>query len=230
MSGSDTPISRRRFLCTTAGAAASVGLGACGLRTSEPPQVTVWMAGAPGRPPMEQPVLDAFHKAQSRVRVHAVAHEYEDLPVKLIAALEAGAGIPDVCLLDTEYLGMVLDKGGLLDLSQPPYDAGQYEGDFVRSAWGRGVVDRRLLAVPWATYPGSMWYRADILGAAGLDTDPRRLRERIETWDDFLQLGVDLKRRGDVWMMGSPYNDVFRPALAQKGFGRVDGYRLLLEE
>jgi multiple sugar transport system substrate-binding protein len=156
--------------------------------------------------------------------------EYEDVPARLIEALGSGSGAPDVSWIDDQYLGSVLARGGLLDLSEAPYDGRRYEGDFIRSAWGLGVSENRLLSIPWATYPVSMWYREDILRALGLDTDPRRLEEKIDTWEDFLQLGLDLKRRGDNWLMRSSYDDIFRPAVAQRGFGWVDGRKLLLEE
>ena len=94
--------------------------------------------------------------------------------------------------IEIAYLGRFAGGGGLTDLSQAPFRAGQLDGKFAPFSWGLvNTLDGRIVAIPTDTAPGTMFYRTDVLEAAGLDIG------MVETWDDLIALGRKVTRDTD---------------------------------
>lgn len=87
------------------------------------------------------------------------------------------------------------------------------------------------MAMPWDIGPGGLWYRADILGTAGLETEPEQMRQRIKSWDDWFQLGEDLKKKNpNTSLFADAFSDVFMPMVEQQGHGWFDGNKVVVVE
>jgi multiple sugar transport system substrate-binding protein len=108
----------------------------------------------------------------------------------LAAALAAGSGAPDVTMIEINDIGRFVMQGGLVDLMQPPYNAGKYEKDFVPYKWQQGLTpDGQLLAFPWDIGPAGLFYRRDIFEAAGLPSAPEEVAQLLSTWQGYLDIG-----------------------------------------
>ena len=177
--------------------------------------------------------VDAFHEAQSDIRVSFQKLAWDDVHQKLLTSLAADSGAPDVSAVDFEYLGGFSSRGGFVDLSQKPYDAGQFQADIVDFKWNQSLsADGRLVAFPWDIGPGGLWYRADLFEAVGLETDPDKVQAQVKSWDDWFRLGEELRAAGGPALIADSFSDVFYPAVLQQpgGQGWFDGDRIVVEE
>jgi ABC-type glycerol-3-phosphate transport system substrate-binding protein len=85
--------------------------------------------------------------------------------------------------------------------------------------------------MPWDVEPAGVWYRSDILAAAGLESDPAKLAARVMSWDDWLRMAHELKqKRPQSVLISDPASDVFSPLLEQQGYGWIDGSKVVVVE
>ncbi|PRY13444.1 ABC transporter substrate-binding protein [Kineococcus rhizosphaerae] len=73
--------------------------------------------------------------------------------------------------------------------------------------------DGKVLAVGTDIGPMALCYRSDLLGQAGLPTDPAQLAAKMGSWDDYLALGREFKGKaaaGTAWTdsAGGLYNAI----------------------
>src|SRR6185295_9841882 len=87
------------------------------------------------------------------------------------------------CIFFSGFAGVLAQRGGLLPLSEAPFDAAALKDNFVAAAWN-GALDEqnKLIGMPLSVYPGTYWYRADVLDAAGVESDPEKLKEQLTDW------------------------------------------------
>jgi multiple sugar transport system substrate-binding protein len=166
-------------------------------------------------------VIEAYHKKQDKIRVKFTKLSYDDTHKKLLTSLAAGGGAPDICAIEIGYVGAFAGKGGLADLNQAPFDAGQFKNDMVAYKWTQGSTqDGRLVAMPWDVAPGGVWYRADLFQKAGLETDPEKVQARAKTWDDLFQIAEDLRKKTpNTALFADAFQDVFAVMNEQQGHG-----------
>lgn len=157
--------------------------------------------------------------------------QFGDADQGLLRALESGAGLPDVSVFFSGNAGAIAQRGGLHDLSMAPFDAA-LKGDIVGAAWDGGLsVGGKLLGVPLSVYPGTYWYRADVLDAAGVESDPAKLEQHITDWPALFQFAKEYTaKRAGASLLPRAVFDVFFPQLAQLGGGLVEKSKLLIEE
>ena len=251
-------ISRRRFLSTAATAIGGLTLAACGGGTTggaaagetaapageaaaEAPTVaptavpdvagktniSVWFwADAP------KGLLDAFHAQNPNINVKWEKQGFDDAHKKLLTSFAAGSGAPDVAHIEVGYIGSFTARGGLVNMLEAPFDAGQFKEGVVPYKWAQAsTADGRLVAMPTDIAPGGLWYRADILQEAGFETDPEKMQARIKTWDDWLQLADDLKKKNpNTSLFADAFQDLLQPMVNQQGQGWFEGNKLMFEE
>ncbi|MBI1882555.1 MAG: extracellular solute-binding protein, partial [Chloroflexi bacterium] len=108
---------------------------------------------------------------------------------KLLTALAAGTGAPDVGMIEINFIDKFVVKGGLEDLLAAPYNAGKYQQDMVEYKWKQGTTpDGRLVAFPWDIGPATFFYRRDLFEEAGLPSDPEEVGQLTKTWPGFLDV------------------------------------------
>ncbi len=253
-------VSRRKFLTAAATAVGGLTLAACGAggggstgasattgaaaaAPTTAAQPTIGVAAAPPAPGSTQIsvwfwddaiqyAVDIFNKKQTKVGVKFEKKDYDSTHKSLLTSMAAGSGAPDVCAIEIGYVGAFSKKGGLADMLQAPFDAGQFKNDVVEYKWKQGTSpDGRLVCMPWDIGPGACWIRTDLFEKAGLETDPDKLHARIKTWDDWFQLGEDLRKKlPNTALVADAFQDVYNPLLEQQGHGWFDGNKLLFEE
>jgi ABC-type glycerol-3-phosphate transport system substrate-binding protein len=227
-------LSRRRFL-RAAGAGALGGLlGACGALQPAAPTatpltettITIWNWIDEGLTPL----LRSFEQANPGIKVEAERYSYDRAHGQLLSALESGSGAPDVFITDLGALAGLRGRTGLADLGGPPFDGAPLKDDMLPQLWEHIAFEGRLMALPWNVGVGVAWYRADVLEAAGLPTDPVAVREQARSWDGWLALDEALRRKSPKSALIAESLPLFPVAVEQRGHGWVDRGRLLVEE
>lgn len=135
-----------------------------------------------------------------RVRIQQIpwtsAHE------KLLTAYAADA-LPDLCQLGNTWVPEFATLGAL-----EPLDARVAASDVIDPAdyfpgiWATNVIDGQLLGVPWYVDTRLLFYRRDILAAAGWDAPPR-------DWAEWSQAMADIKAQAgpDRYAIMVPLNE-----------------------
>ena len=153
-------------------------------------EILVW--GWPAADQAFAAIMEGFNKEYPdiKVTVQMIPGPSSGTRDALAAALAAGSGAPDISMIEINDVGRFVMQGGLVDLSQPPYNASQYEKDFVPYKWQQGLtLDGKLLAFPWDIGPAGLFYRRDLFEAAGLPSDPEEVAKLLSTWQGYLDTG-----------------------------------------
>ncbi len=146
-------------------------LVACARKQDEREVVAFWVMGYEGE--MVAQLIPEFERRNPGIRV-----DLQQMPVlsaheKLLTAF-AGESLPDVSPLGNTWIPEFAALGALEPLdakiaATPGFDA----ADFYPGAWDSGVVDGKVLAVPWYSETRLPFYRVDLLRQAGVTAIPR---------------------------------------------------------
>ncbi len=122
----------------------------------------------------------------SNINVDVVSLSKEDVYIKLQTALAGGgSGLPDIVLLEDYVSGKYLETfgGAFVDLSNE-FDYSQ----FLQFKVDAVSKDGKTYAIPFDTGATALYYRLDLLEAAGYtEADMADL-----TWDRFIEIGKDV--------------------------------------
>lgn len=141
--------------------------------------LTFW--GWYNRPP--QAVVEGFNKLYPNVRVHFVEFNVPDTHTKLLTALNAGTGAPDISMVQDRDAPRFFDLP-LADLSRC---LASEQDNFPAYKWAKTLrPDGTSMTVPWEAGPVVLAYRKDVFDRYGIDAT------RIETWDDYIAAGKKL--------------------------------------
>jgi ABC-type glycerol-3-phosphate transport system substrate-binding protein len=242
-------LSRRAMLRSLAAGLFALGsaplLGACGQNTPDDASIPATAAPAEAPAVITTPqskitvwyydggiseTVDAFKRANPAIDIDLKT--FGDADQGLRRALESGTGLPDVCVFFSGSAGALAQRGGLLPLSEAPFDAAARKDDFVAAAWN-GALDEqnKLIGMPLSVYPGTFWYRADLLDAAGVESDPEKLKQQLTDWPALFTFAQTYtgKHAGSSLLPRAVF-DVFVPQLIQQGGGLIEKSKLLIEE
>lgn len=115
----------------------------------------------------------------------------------MMTAMAAGSNLPDLMAVDMDYIGKFADSGGLADLSRAPFDAAVQRAQL--PAFALAAATNRhgeLAALPVDIGPGALFYRADLLAAAGISGE-----QLVESWDSFIDAGRRLRRSSGAYLV-----------------------------
>ncbi len=141
-------------------------------------------------------IAEEFKKIYPNVELEITDFGLDDNHSRLLAAFTAGAGAPDIAMIQNEFVQTVWGPdGGLLDITDWMGDSAQY---FAPEAM-RKVSDTQgsMWGVPWDIGPAMVYYRQDVFDKYSIDANA------IETWDDYIAAGkkVDQESGGKVKML-----------------------------
>jgi multiple sugar transport system substrate-binding protein len=197
--------------------------------------VRLWALGREGE--VVQRLVPEFERAHPGVRVRVQQIPWSAAHEKLLTAY-VGGSMPDVFQLGNTWIPefVALDALDPLDerLKRSPAVP---TDDFFPGVFDAGVIDGRTYGLPWYVDTRILFYRPDLLAAAGFSTPPRSwtdwvaamttIRERaagsgfaallpIREWQPLvilaLQRGATLLRDGDT--RGNFQSGAFREAFA----------------
>ena len=169
--------SRRRVLQASAGGGLVAALPApfIGKARAQTATITIGMeAGSP---------YDSFYRAHAQeftdatgVSVEFQAIPHDNIRQQFVLDAMSGAGGFDVYIADQVWLPEFYEKGFIVDLSGA-VDADDL-ADFSPTAIDTVSYQGALVALPIMVHNCAMYYRTDLLQAAGFDGPPR-------SWDDY---------------------------------------------
>ena len=135
-----------------------------------------------------------------RVRIQQIpwtsAHE------KLLTAYAADA-LPDLCQLGNTWVPEFATLGALEPLNARVAASDVIDpDDYFPGIWATNVIDNQLLGVPWYVDTRLLFYRRDILAAAGWDAPPR-------DWAQWAQAMADVRAHvgADRYAIMVPLNE-----------------------
>ena len=179
-------------------------LAACG-RRDEVTVVRFWAMGREAEVVGE--MLADFEREHPGVRVDLQKLPWTAAHEKLLTAF-AGDSLPDLCLLGNTWIPEFAALGALEPLESYVKASHVVDpADYFPGIWDINVVDGRLLGVPWYVDTRLLFYRRDLLAAAGYDAPPR-------TWDEWRAMLAAVKRNAgeDRYAVMLPL-DEFEPLL-----------------
>lgn len=132
-----------------------------------------------------------FNESYPNIKLNYVEMSSNDVRDKLLASLAAGTGAPDSSGLQDRFIPLLIDKGGIVDLT----DRVQGLRDkFAPYKWSAYTDENgRIYALPWDSAPMATYFREDLWSQDGLPTDPDKLGNDVQTYDDLLDVGKQLK-------------------------------------
>lgn len=162
--------------------------------------------------------LPAFNKSFPDVHVD-VNMTGALLPARLMLALSAGVGAPDVTVLQYQDVLRFAATGQLSDLTQL---ATRYRDVFPENVWKDCTHDGRVYGIPWDLAPCAVFYKRDIFEHYNIDP------ATIRTWDDYVAAGQTILAgsNGKTRMLFHPTSTaefLFEILLRQSGGQVFDG-------
>ena len=183
-------VSRRQFLTGTAAAGAGLYLGARPLRHARAASGKIVVGTEAGSP------YDAFYKkhaaeftAATGVEVEFNAIPHDNIRQQFVQDALSGAGGFDVYIADQVWLPEFYEKGFIADISGSLSDADR--SDFSKTAIETVSYKGAVVALPIMVHNCAMYYRTDLLDAAGLSSPPK-------SWDEYRQYAKAMTKDG-LW-------------------------------
>lgn len=170
--------------------------------------VTVLRFWAIGREAEVVPTLLAdFERTHPGIRVEVQALPLTGAHEKLLTAF-AGDALPDIGQIGNTWLPELATLGALEPL-QPLVDASPviHESDYFPGIWSTNLIGDQLYGVPWYVDTRLLFYRKDLLAAAGFPEPPR-------DWEEWKRALAAIKRNAgpDRYAILLPLNE-YEPLL-----------------
>jgi multiple sugar transport system substrate-binding protein len=182
--------SRRQFLAGTAAAGAGLYFGARPLRYARAAGGKITVGTEAGSP------YDTFYKKhaaeftkETGVEVAFNAIPHDNIRQQFVQDALAGAGGFDVYIADQVWLPEFYEKGFIADISKELSDADKK--DFSKTAIETVSYKGAVVALPIMVHNCAMYYRTDLLKAAGLDGPPK-------SWEEYRKYAKATTKDG-VW-------------------------------
>ncbi|MDG5788326.1 extracellular solute-binding protein [Evansella sp. AB-P1] len=181
----------------------SISLVACGNNEdtggSESVELDFWVFGSTGY----DDLVDEYKEIAPNVTINFNQGEMDDTHNNLFTSLSAGSGAPDIAMIEVSEVARFLEASdkfhNLFD-----YGAEDVAGNYLDWKWlqAQNVDGDFQLGLPTDIGPTTMFYRTDVIEAAGLPTDPEELAAEIDTWDAFYEAAKTIKET-----TGKPISD-----------------------
>jgi ABC-type sugar transport system, periplasmic component len=185
-------------------------LGSCGHTSAESHALTFWTIGREGEAIVK--LLPDFERAHPDIRVKVQQLPLTAAHQKLLTAF-AGGSTPDMTQLGNTWLPEMVALHALQPL-QPRVDRSTVirPDDYFASIWSTNVIDGTLYGVPWYVDTRLLFYRKDLLKAAGFDAPPRDWTE----WRRMLAALSDPRRHAyGILLPTNEYEQLMSLALQQ---------------
>lgn len=155
--------------------AASLGLVSCDQSTAHTRTLTFWAVGREGEAVAQ--LIPAFEREHPDIHVDLQELPWKAAHQKLLTAF-AGNTTPDIAQLGNTWIAELVALHALEPL-QPWVDRSPSldPADYFQGIWDTNRIDGRLYGIPWYVDTRLLFYRKDLLKAAGFDAPPRNWAE-----------------------------------------------------
>jgi multiple sugar transport system substrate-binding protein len=180
-------------------------LGACSPQAGDVTTVRFWAMGREGE--VVTALLPEFERAHPNIRVVVQQLPWTAAHEKLLTAF-AGDSTPDIAQLGNTWIPEFVALRALAPLDDSVARSSVDPNDYFRGIWDTNVIDGRTYGVPWYVDTRLLFYRRDILAAAGVAEAPTSWAE----WTKALA-AVKARSAADRYAILLPLNEV-EPLLA----------------
>lgn len=181
-------------------------LAACAGGSPDELELELWAMGREGEVVGE--LVPEFERAHPGIRVKVQKLPWTAAHEKLLTAF-VGGSTPDVAQLGNTWIPEFAALGALAAL-EPALASSEIvrEDDYFAGIWDTNRFEGALYGVPWYVDTRLLFYRRDILAAAGFEAPPR-------DWTEWLEMLVAIKERAgpERYAILLPLNE-FEPLLA----------------
>ena len=195
-------ILRRKILQA---AALGVLLAACARQPDGPVVLHFWAMGREGE--VVRQLLPEFERTHPNIRVEVQQSPWTSAQQKLLTAV-AGDVTPDVCQLGNTWVPQFAALGALAPLDERLRTSTAIpQADYFAGIWASNRIGTAMYGVPWYVDTRLLFYRTDLLAAAGFTAPPR-------TWAEWSRMLAAIKAHGGADKFGVllPTNE-FEPLL-----------------
>ncbi|MEO8778436.1 MAG: sugar ABC transporter substrate-binding protein [Rhodanobacter sp.] len=148
-----------------------VGVAACSGHHLDQNTLTFWAMGRESEAVAK--LIPAFEREHPEIHVEVQELPWKTAHQKLLTAI-AGGTTPDVAQLGNTWIAELQALDALEPLqSYVDRSAVVQPVDYFAGIWATNRVDGKLYGIPWYVDTRLLFYRKDLLKAAGFDTPPR---------------------------------------------------------
>ena len=177
------------------GALVAVALGFAALAAQAQQVLTV--AAFPAVDAIVRSAIPAWKRLHPGVDVKVVSRQFADHHTAMTTALSTSVYLPDVMALEVGYVGRFAQGGGLEDLRAAPFDIETDRALYVPYAYAQATSRKgAVVAVPTDVGPGTLLFRSDLLGKAGVSES-----ELTHSWESYVAAGTKIKARTGAYLM-----------------------------
>ncbi|MDR2872605.1 MAG: sugar ABC transporter substrate-binding protein [Xanthomonadaceae bacterium] len=147
-------------------------------------------------------LISDFEHENPGIRVEIQQIPWTSAHEKLLTAFAAGK-LPDVCPLGNTWIPEFSTLGALEPLSSYLDASSVIEWqDYFQGIWDTNVVDGQLQGIPWYVDTRLLFYRRDLLAAAGFEQPPL-------TWEEWERMMAAIKQKAgkDHYAVLIPVNE-----------------------
>lgn len=156
-------------------------------------EITFWHSFTQGqRLEVIQKAADEFMLANPKVKINIETYSWGDFYTKWTTGIASG-NVPDMSTGLPGHVVEMIDAEALLPVNDLIDAIGRDK--FSEATLGEGTIDGNNYSVPLYSHAQVMWYRKDLLDAAGLEVP--------KTWDEFYDAAVALTN-DDVYGIAVP--------------------------
>ena len=191
--------------------AAMLGAG-CGERAADVTVVRFWAMGREGE--VVTALLPEFERTHPGIRVDVQQLPWTAAHEKLLTAF-AGDATPDICQLGNTWIPEFVALGALQPLGASLAPSSVDPHDFFAGIWDTNVVGGQVYGVPWYVDTRLLFYRRDVLGAAGIAAPPA-------SWSEWMRALAAVKAHARARPLRDPAADErSRAAAGPRAFSRT---------
>lgn len=166
-------------------------------------EITIWTFGKD----FLEKYVQGFMDKNPKVKINLEIKEIKDMHEKLLTALAAGSGAPDIATIEGGYINRFRTVEGLEDLNKYNF-AKDHKSEFTEANLARwtSLDGKKQIGFPWDMPPMVTWYRADIMEENGFPSDPDELAKYMVNPDNVFKIAQTLKAKDQYIFTG--YGDV----------------------
>ncbi len=186
-------------------------------------EVTITVAGYPSAEEAFEAAIDGFHEKYPNIQVEYNITDSTSHHQALSTALASNTDAADVAMVEGGYIAQYSNSTALTNLLEEPYNAEQYQDDFVALKWNQAysVDGKRMVAIPWDIGPATYFYRRDVFEECNLPTEPEEVGELMSTWEGVLEVAEAVSIPGERWLLPDAV-DFYRMMFANRDYYNED--------
>jgi multiple sugar transport system substrate-binding protein len=202
---------RRGFLATGLGAAATVGLAACGAGSAgvpgggqapagdggaagyDGPAVTLafWNGFTGGDGAYMKQLVQQFQTENANIKISMNTLQWKDYYAKLPSAVAAGKG-PEIAIMHTDSVATNAARRVIQPLDDVAKALNLSEADFAPVPWAAGLYNNQRYSIPLDVHPLGFYYNKAVMEKGGLDPEkpPTTGEEYLTALDTMKSKGI----------------------------------------